>query len=451
MNNFYFKKLTLLNFRKFDQKTFHLHKQMNVFIGKNASGKTSVIEALAIQLGAYLSSFREYVPSRYVMNISEGNDDVYLKNKYASSSGSMMAVTPDRTRQFPCVIKSGMVLDDKEVKCIRVLEKAGGRTKFQGSNPFRKMVTSWEDAVKRNDGSDAKLIFPLVLYLSSARLWNENNRGSKEMMAVPNRFDAYQRCLDRKHSSQLAFDYLKLLQNIANEETDGKPYPAYRVVMEAISYALQGELVEGQRVIISSRYNDQVVLRNEDGTLIRFDSLSDGYRNVIKIVADIAVRMCILNPFLEDRVLQDTPGIVVIDELDLSLHPTWQRRIVNILKTLFPKVQFICATHSPFIIQSLSPGELKAVDNDVQYDYTGKSIEDIAEFIMSVDLPMYSEKKIEMLKAAEAYLETLSKAKSKEEIKKSKAKLDRLEAVYSDNPAYIALLKLEYMNRKAGL
>ena len=90
--------------------------------------------------------------------------------------------------------------------------------------------------------------------------------------------------------------------------------------------------------------------------------LSDGYRNVIKIVTDIATKMCILNPYLQGDTLKKTPGVVVIDELDLSLHPTWQRRIVRILKELFPKVQFICATHSPFIVQSLEDGELIVLD-----------------------------------------------------------------------------------------
>ena len=450
MKRFYFSELTLSNFRRFDKKTFHLNRQMNVFIGKNASGKTSIIEAATIQLGAYLSSFKEYVPSRYVMNISEGNDDVHLKNKHTSLSDLSRVVAPDKTSQFPCAVKSKIVLDDRDVYCNCILEKSGGRTKFQGGNPFRKMVSTWEEAVKKNDGSDRTMIFPLALYLSSARLWNENNI-SKELTEIPGRFEAYQRCLDRKHSANLAFDYLKLLQNIANEEAGGRPYPVYSVVMEAIGYALKGELEKGQRVIISSRYNNQLVLRNEDGTLIKFDSLSDGYRNVIKIIADIAVRMCILNPFLEEKVLLETPGVVVIDELDLSLHPTWQRRIVDILKKTFPKIQFICATHSPFIIQSLSSGELQSLDSDILYDYSGKSIEDIAEMVMNVTMPMYSEKKLAMLEAAEKYMEALGRAASEDELKELKNKLDSLEAVYSDNPAYIALLKLEYMNRKADI
>lgn len=96
-----------------------------------------------------------------------------------------------------------------------------------------------------------------------------------------------------------------------------------------------------------------LVLVEEDGTWIPFEGLSNGYCDVIKIAADIATRMCILNSYLPEETLRRTPGVVIIDELDLSLHPGWQREIVNKLTGIFPKVQFICASHSSFIVQSL--------------------------------------------------------------------------------------------------
>ena len=160
--------------------------------------------------------------------------------------------------------------------------------------------------------------------------------------------------------------------------------------------------------------------------MINFSALSDGYRNVIKIVTDIATKMCILNPYLGKETLKRTPGIVVIDELDLSLHPTWQRRIVGILKDLFPKVQFICATHSPFIIQSLEPGELITLDTILDEAYSGQSIEDIAE----------------------KYFSALKEAASEEELHNLKETLDILAAEYSDNPAYNAWMQQKYLEKR---
>ena len=161
--------------------------------------------------------------------------------------------------------------------------------------------------------------------------------------------------------------------------------------------------------------------------------------------------MCILNPYLQGEALRKTPGVVVIDEIDLSLHPTWQKRIVGILKTLFPRIQFICATHSPFIIQSLEEGELFTLDTNDQTpdtEYSGESIEDIAEGIMGVEMPQYSEKKIKMYEAAERYLKALNSCSSKEELELLRQEMVRLEAEYDDNPAYLALIRQKYITKK---
>lgn len=288
----------------------------------------------------------------------------------------------------------------------------------------------------------------MVLYLSSARLWNENRSG--EMKKVPARTDAYQRCLDKKRSSQAAFDYMNLLANLASEENEGKPFPAYEVIMDAVKYSVQEELKEGEQVIYSSRIGE-IAVKQKDGTIIRFSSLSDGYRNVIKIVTDIATKMCILNPYLGKDILKKTPGVVIIDELDLSLHPTWQKRIVRILKELFPKIQFICATHSPFIIQSLEQGELIALDDVIEDEYSGQSIEDIAEDIMNVPTPQYSERKQKMYQAAAEYFSALKKNISEKELQELKEKLDLLSAEYSDNPAYTAMMKQKYLEKRAKI
>ena len=443
MERFYLKNIELLNFRKFDNSIYELNPRMNVFIGKNASGKTTVLEAATVILGAYLTAFKEYVPSRFGQNISD--NDVLRKSLKPVKN---VAITAS-VKQFPCTVSSRIMWDSEEMKCTRSLEKEGGRTKFVGKNFMREFVADWEKAIKAADGSDENQIYPLVLYLSSARLWNENRTG--EIEKIPGRTDAYQRCLDQKRSSQSAFEYIKLLGGLASEENDGLPLPAYEVIMDAVKYSLQEELSPGQQVLYSSRYGE-IAVKNSDGTVIDFSALSDGYRNVIKIVTDIATKMCILNPYLGKDTLKKTPGVVVIDELDLSLHPTWQRRIVRILKELFPKVQFICATHSPFIIQSLEPGELIALDTILDEEYSGRSIEDISEDIMEVPVAQYSEKKLKMYEAAEEYFVALKGNNvTKEKLQELKERLDFLSAEYSDNPVYIALMKQKYLEKKVEM
>lgn len=101
--------------------------------------------------------------------------------------------------------------------------------------------------------------------------------------------------MDSKHGTELAFDYISQLQSIAMEENSGKPLPAYVAILNAVNVALNDELGANEQVIFSTRYGkDIVALKTSEGTVIPFTTLSDGYRNVIKIILDIATRMCIL-------------------------------------------------------------------------------------------------------------------------------------------------------------
>ena len=83
---------------------------------------------------------------------------------------------------------------------------------------------------------------------------------------------------------------------------------------------------------------------------------------MIGLFADIARRAITLNySYLGAETLQQTPGLVLIDEIDLHLHPKWQRQIVPALKKVFPKIQFFATTHSPQVIGECRPEEIVVV------------------------------------------------------------------------------------------
>jgi predicted ATP-binding protein involved in virulence len=79
---------------------------------------------------------------------------------------------------------------------------------------------------------------------------------------------------------------------------------------------------------------------------------------MLTLVGDLARRATTLNPHLEDYVLEQTPGIVTIDELDLHLHPKWQRHVIRDLTKTFPSIQFVATTHSPQLIGEAQPNEV---------------------------------------------------------------------------------------------
>lgn len=448
MCNLSIRELTVKNYRKFELEEYRLNPRMNVFAGKNGSGKTALLEASCVILGAYLAAFKTYVPSRFVFNISK--EDSHLKTQVSEDKA---VLTTGGIRQYPCEVSCKVAWEhqDKVIEFHRVLFKEDGRTKFDGANPMQPTVVEWEKQIAQASHLDEAQVFPLVLYLSSARLWNEK-KSSAQSSKVFNRTEAYTRCLDAKHGTDLAFEYIQQLQSVAMEENNGESYAAYDAILNAVNVALQDELNTDEQVIFSTRFGkDIVALKQKDGTVIPFTTLSDGYRNVIKIILDIATRMCILNPYLKGDALAKTPGVVVIDEIDLSLHPTWQKRIVGILKSLFPKIQFICATHSPFIIQSLEADELITLDRDEKPsadEYSGESIEDIAEDIMGVKMSQYSDKKIKMFEAAQKFYEALKNGTSKSDIEALRQEMVRLEAEYDDNPAYLAWIRQKYTAKK---
>lgn len=97
------------------------------------------------------------------------------------------------------------------------------------------------------------------------------------------------------------------------------------------------------------------LLYRKNGQAYALSNLSAGYQALIWMVFDIAYRMALLNPQLGEAVAR-TPGIVLIDELDIHLHPQWQWLVSEALRQVFPHVQFIVATHSPIVIASLKHG-----------------------------------------------------------------------------------------------
>ncbi len=439
--NFCLKRITLENYRKYSNATFELQDDMNIFVGKNAAGKTTVLESVCVILGAYLAAFKKYVPSRFVFNIA--SKDVRIKYRETILPDMMLS---NGEPQFPCRISSEVQFgsEGEIIEYKRTLEKMDGRTKFDGSNPMQKQVTEWEELNAL--GWDQDIVLPIILYLSSSRLWDEGKNGIKG--GIPSRADGYARCLDRRRGMQLCLDYLSNLTLVAAQENNGKEYPAKILINQAINKAFEGELPEGERIEYSVRFNE-FVQRRADGSWIPYSELSDGYRNVIRIISEIACRMCILNPYLKEETLQKTPGVVVIDEIDLSLHPTWQRRIIGILKELFPRVQFVCATHSPFIIQSLDDKELHSLDKEIEVEYSGRGIEDIAEKVMGVDMPNYSEERAEYYQLSMEYFEALKKADTEEELDEMRNRLEQLIAKYNDDPVSYALLKQEYLEQYA--
>ena len=179
--------------------------------------------------------------------------------------------------------------------------------------------------------------------------------------------------------------------------------------------------------------------------------MSDGYRNLIAIAADLAIKITMLNPHLGQAALKETPGVVLIDEIDLHLHPRWQRRVCEYLGALFPEFSSICTTHSPFIVQSLRTGEeLINLDGQETGDTANLTLEEVAEGLMGVNHAETSQRYSEMKNTARAFLEEMDRQhlSSVQRFEAFKERMAEAIAPFADNPAYQAYLEMK-LSKKA--
>jgi hypothetical protein len=124
--------------------------------------------------------------------------------------------------------------------------------------------------------------------------------------------------------------------------------------------------------------NDGSILFSLENQLIPITQLSDGFRSIIALVGDLIWRLFQTFSDLTDP--RQASGIVLIDELDIHLHPVWQRLIAKKLRTVFPNLQFFVATHSPFVAAGAGDDALtltvKMINGEVQIE----EVENIAAY-----------------------------------------------------------------------
>lgn len=202
----------------------------------------------------------------------------------------------------------------------------------------------------------------LAFYRAGRRWTSENISAEFGAMQRVSRFDGYKDWFDAainltEFESWFIGKTLEQLQKISKY---GHPKNGFDDELTWVNEAVKSALPEckGLQYDLTSRS----LLVDFEDVSFPFADLSDGQRGMVALFSDIARRMCILNPHMGKNVLKNTSGVVIIDELDIHLHPAWQRSIAPALKKAFPKVQFIAASHSPQIIGSLKPEEVILLD-----------------------------------------------------------------------------------------
>lgn len=352
----YISELKIKNYRKFDEYQVKFDGQLSVLIGKNGSGKTSILEAVTVAVGTFFFGI-------------DGVSAIGIKPDDAHNKYFLLGEDVDVQKQFPVEISAKGFVEDKEIQWSRMLNSKGGKTTYVLAKEMTEISSQYQDRLMKGDST---LVLPILAYYGTGRLWDDHREKWSEKFKENTRINGYTDCLDGRANIKLLLDWFKrmFIKNINN----GKPTMTYLAVKEAMENCFRRLTgVEDVSVLVNpDTYGIEIkysICENKK-IQIPLEQLSDGYRCALSMIGDIAYRMATLNPQLEMNVLKKTPGIVMIDEVDLHLHPEWQQDILSDLTQTFPNVQFIVTTHAPAIINSAEEGSLLVLEEDY-VDYLG--------------------------------------------------------------------------------
>lgn len=350
-------KVSIKNFRCFDEMSVELNPYVNIIIGNNGAGKSSLLDAISIGIGSILLGIDG------ISSPSIKKDDVRF---VSYEVGSII----DRQPQFPVEIYCEGNLIGQELQWARQLNTENGRTTTSDAVKIKNIASDLQKQI-RNGNNDIAL--PLISYYGTGRLWAQKREKQDEnRFQIMNRFNGYTDCLSAMSNQKLMLKWFEKMTLIELQEK--KSLPELTAVKKAIEECYQESGTDAQNVnVYFDVRSHQLELQyySKDGECHKhpFHELSDGYQNTLGLVADIAYRMAQLNPQFLDNVLKETSGVVLIDEVDLHLHPKWQKYILNTLHKIFPCVQFIVTTHSPSIISSANKEHLIILDHNQCYPY----------------------------------------------------------------------------------
>lgn len=360
--------LELNNFRNMQANKISFEdKNFVALIGDNGSGKTTILESIT----------KAFVPVLRAVN-GESVKKCDLTNGDIKCGAMGTAVTIGISLDNEKYVWTNKRRLSSQIPFDSIIEQ-------RGQNDLKRLKNKYAECVEKKR-------MPLVLYYGTDRIIREvPQRGHIKNFEVT---DALRNCFDNVNYFRDFYDWFKTEEDIelrGLRDHAGYKNPKLNCVRTALERMIKG--YSNLRIELAP---SRMLLTNEEGIDLQVDQLSGGYKAVLSVVADIAKRMSIANPDAVNPLEEE--AVILIDELDLHLHPRWQKTIVEDFKRTFPNCQFIISTHSPFIIQSLNAEELLDI-NTMRYaeengSYNGWSIDAIQEQKMGVatKTPVFNEK-----------------------------------------------------------
>jgi len=362
--------LSLSNYRGVKHLDFDINQNMNVFLGINGAGKSTVLDAVAIMLSWFVSRLKQARGSgRPIVE-----DDV--ANGTSIANIKLTCLDDNHNIYWKLVGRKKSYMQAKD------------KSEFSSLTQYTKMLQSMIEA------KEEQVNLPLCVYYPV-------NRAVLDIplrIRTKHRFDllaAYDDALTSGANFRTFFEWFREREDLENEnrkyknaflKPDDFEFPDSQ--LETVRNALNEFLPEFKNPTI--RRNPLRMEIEKHGKILSVSQLSDGEKCLIALVGDLARRLAIANPKRDNPL--EGKGIVIIDEIDLHLHPKWQRRIIPTLMRVFSNIQFIVSTHSPHVITHVQPEDIyllhlseKGITYKKPMESYGKNVDRILEDLMGLE------------------------------------------------------------------
>ena len=402
--------LKIQSFRCIDDLTLNFHPHLTVFLGINGAGKSSVLDAFSEMISFYYSVLRKekrFGNLTLMGHNKKSSDNIFIggsthithhyhENKFIVSEGNIGNRRDEiyiNKRSKDSDIKSGEsqsmlnIAIEAEHNLIEWTLRRDRKSGFLENENEVEDIQRFAVEFRRKIDESQGINIPLFVHYPASRIITGD---------ISNDFkDDYLESLQilddlvSQTSTDFArfFQWFRAIEDLENEER--RDNPSYRnPQLEAVRRSIP-EFLDGFTDLRVRRSPTHHMTISKEGSELVINQLSDGEKCLLAMVADLARRLSIANPGMEDPLKGE--GIVLIDELELHLHPQWQRGIISKLLETFPNCQFIISTHSPQIISDVKPENiyvLKSVDNKITSTHPhssfGRDSNQILETIMGV-------------------------------------------------------------------
>jgi predicted ATP-binding protein involved in virulence len=374
------------NFRCFEDLTVNLNPDVNIFVGNNGSGKSAVLDAIAAAIYPYIYEFQSIVDVRSRFKDIENphlyQRDLQVKQEQNGSSNINR-------------IELGIVNLDLSINySVQYVKRRTDSNNIdlrvdmtENSSIRRDMHRSLESLQNTN-------YFPLVAYYRG----NRNISDISDITDVFNQdfdpFDALKNSLDATASfTDLANWFFIRRFHELNEVQKRGDLKFELSDLKQIRKAISTIIAPNANVYFAQNTSSKLMVEWETETgekiELSLNQLSSGYRNMLALVMDFARRLAQANPQMENPL--EAEAVLIIDELDLHLHPTWQQKIIPDLRKVFPNTQIIATTHSPEIVTTVKRHQVKILENyqikECPTPTRGRSSSDIVLEVLGLKKP----------------------------------------------------------------